>query len=44
MTEALFWLIAPPLCILLWAAAALLCIMLIDSIHDVIKRRNRNVY
>jgi hypothetical protein len=43
MNEALFWLLVPPLFVLTWAAAVLLVIMLIDSIHDVIKRRNRNV-
>ena len=44
MTEALFWLLVPPLFVLTWAAAVLLVIMLIDVIADVVKKRKRNVY
>lgn len=43
MNEALIWLIAPQLCILLWAVTIIVCIMLIDSIYDIIERRKRDV-
>jgi len=41
MDNLVYWIVLPPTVILLWLLVVLLGITLIDTIHDIKKRRQR---